>query len=47
MPYSLLLMAYQVTRSAGDDERTIRAGVDSVVRQRLLPAAEGLAPLGF
>lgn len=47
MPYSYLLMAHQATRSAGDDERAIQAVVDGVVRQRLLPATEDLAPLGF
>ena len=47
MPYAYLLMAHQATRNAGDDERSVANIVNSVVRQRLLPATENLSPLGF
>lgn len=47
MPYTLLLMVYQALRIVGDDREAKRLRVDALLRGRLLPAIENVAPLDF
>lgn len=47
MPYCLLLMTFQSISIVGSDVESIKARVDLVLRQRLLPAIEHVAPLEF
>ncbi|MBO6302474.1 MAG: anti-sigma factor antagonist [Ruminiclostridium sp.] len=47
MPYCLLLMAQRALSIIGNDRDAIKIRVDTVIRQRLLPAIENVQPLDF
>lgn len=47
MPYCMLLMTYTAMRAAGNSDEAIRVRVDKLLRPRLMPAIENVAPLDF
>ena len=47
MPYCVMMMAFQATSISGTDKEAVRLRVDSLIRQRFLPAIEQAQPLDF